>query len=178
MCRTIPSITLINSLFFIYYHVHDLSKFIPFKCWLAAAKKYTLFSKIAWNSYPIHGPRGPRTATMREKGTLSRWFLLGDDNTYILSAPPPGLKSLGKNTLTWLEIAFHDPSDTKILLKTFLDSGFGSDRGKFGVPHRSLLHIHVAWIGQFFSNLMLLLIKKRILNKKCPRDLGADMAPL
>ena len=30
------------------------------KRWLAAAKKYTLFSKIAWNSYPIHGPRGPR----------------------------------------------------------------------------------------------------------------------
>ena len=25
---------------------------------------------------------------MREKGTLSRWFLLGDDNTYILSGPP------------------------------------------------------------------------------------------
>ena len=26
---------------------------------------------------------------MREKGTFSRWFLLGDDNTYILSGPPP-----------------------------------------------------------------------------------------
>ena len=53
---------------------------------LAAAKKYTLFSKIAWNSYPIYGPRGPRLCVKKVPFPVDFCSVM---TTHIYWVPPP-----------------------------------------------------------------------------------------
>ena len=52
---------------------------------------------------------------MREKSTLSRGFLLGDDNTYVLSGPPGSSPLLRE--LHWLPV--QQRIEFKILLHVY-----------------------------------------------------------